>query len=373
MLGLEEDKLDALPAEIRDDKQLMLEVMRGDAEHRARRRRRGADYVPLFVASERLRNDRDVVLAAVSQREQGSVLRPRPNLTDASDALRDDRAVVEAAVRATRGGFVSLAVASERLRNDLDLAALAVSAYEPTYEVRIDKGYEAMSERVRSDRALFLELVAKADHPLSLGLCEMSEREKRRRGLDSSEPDTRRRDSRVAKLLAKAADALQGDKEAVLAAIAKDVEAIYEASDALQQDGDVLRVAIASDGRKLELAPPAIRGDKTVVLRAVRQTGSALEFASDALRDDYDVCFTACTNEGAALEWVSRRLRDDRSIRAAARAERAALIASVGGVDNLDYFWARQDKTRQQRDRERRAANFDRRPRPHGFPGMIFF
>ena len=54
-------------------------------------------------------------------------------------------------------------------------------------------------------------------------------------------------------------------------------------------------------------------------------------------------------------------------------AERAALIASVGGVDNLDYFWARQDKTRQQRDRERRAANFDRRPRPHGFPGMIFF
>ena len=59
-----------------------------------------------------------------------------------------------------------------------------------------------------------------------------------------------------------------------------------------------------------------------------------------------------------------------RSIRAAARAERAALIASVGGVDKLDYFWARQDKTRQQRDRESRAANFDRRPR---FSGMIFF
>ena len=67
---------------------------------------------------------------------------------------------------------------------------------------------------------------------------------------------------------------------------------------------------------------------------------------------------------------ISRRLRDDRSIRAAARAERAALIASVGGVDKLDYFWARQDKTRQQRDRESRAANFDRRPR---FSGMIFF
>ena len=105
----------------------------------------------------------------------------------------------------------------------------------------------------------------------------------------------------------------------------------------------------------------------------MRQTGSALEFASDALRDDYDVCFAACTNEGAALEWVSRRLRDDRSIRAAARAERAALIASVGGIDNLDSFWGRRDKTRQQRDRESRAANFGRRPRPDGFAGLIFF
>ena len=38
-----------------------------------------------------------------------------------------------------------------------------------------------------------------------------------------------------------------------------------------------------------------------------------------------------------------------------------------------DYFWARQDKTRQQRDRESRAANFGRRPRPDGFAGLIFF
>ena len=75
-------------------------------------------------------------------------------------------------------------------------------------------------------------------------------------------------------------------------------------------------------------------------------------------------------DKGVSLELWHRRLRDDRSIRAAARAERAALIASVGGIDNLDSFWGRRDKTRQQRDRESRAANFGRRPR---FSGMFFF
>ena len=51
------------------------------------------------------------------------------------------------------------------------------------------------------------------------------------------------------------------------------------------------------------------------------------------------------------------------------KAERAALIASVGGIDNLDSFWGRRDKTRQQRDRESRAAERGRRPRPDGFAG----
>ena len=46
------------------------------------------------------------------------------------------------------------------------------------------------------------------------------------------------------------------------------------------------------------------------------------------------------------------------------------MIASVGGIDKLDSFWGRRDKTRQQRDRESRAANFGRRPR---FSGMFFF
>ena len=341
---------ETFPAAVRDDKALMLEVMGwGLTDTKC--------FCPLAIASERLRNDRDVVLTAVSQRTQGSEKgeKPRPNLKDASDALRDDRAVVEAAVRATRGGFISLAVASERLRDDLDLAALAVSVYAPTSGVDIDKGYEAMSERVRSDRALFLELLAKADDP-SLRHPHMPRR---------SHP------SRAAFLLRAAAPALKADKEIVLAAVTKEAgdiccyrPVIGEAALALQQDRDVLLLAMGFDGRKLSYAPPAMKNDKTVVLRAVRRTGSALEFASEALRDDYDVCLAACENEGAALAWVSRRLRDDRAIRGAPRAEREALLKRAGGAEKLGYPFV-PGQTLEEHDRERRAAAFDLRPGTH--------
>ena len=123
------------------------------------------NYVPLNLASERLRGDREVVMAAVSQTGQWLPVRgPEPNLQYASSALRDDRAVVEASVRAT-GGFGSLALASERLRDDMELAVLAVEKYAPGLEIYVDAGYEAMSMRIRSNRGLFLEILAKVDDP----------------------------------------------------------------------------------------------------------------------------------------------------------------------------------------------------------------
>lgn len=104
-------------------------------------------------------------MAAVSQMGQWLPVRgPEPNLQYASSALRDDRAVVEASVRAT-GGFGSLALASERLRDDMELAALAVEKYAPALEIYVDAGYEAMSVRIRSNRGLFLEILAKVDDP----------------------------------------------------------------------------------------------------------------------------------------------------------------------------------------------------------------
>ena len=44
-------------------------------------------------------------------------------------------------------------------------AILAVEKYAPALEIYVDAGYEAMSVRIRSNRGLFLEILAKVDDP----------------------------------------------------------------------------------------------------------------------------------------------------------------------------------------------------------------
>ena len=66
--------------------------------------------------------------------------------------------------------------------------------------------------------------------------------------------------------------------------------------------------------------------------------------------------------------WVSRRLRDDRSIRGAARAERAALLKRAGGAEKLGYPFV-PGQTQEEHDRERRAAAFGLRPGTHDSSG----
>ena len=200
----------------------------------------------LAVASERLRGDRDVVLLAVQQTDDDEDF--PPSIKFASAALRDDRAVVEASIR-TRGGFVCLAHASERLRDDMDLALFALSCYEPSYDVNVDEGYDSLSARIRSDRKLFLELVAAADHPSTKWPQDSGE---------YFEP------SRVRFLLRKAAPALQRDKSVVLAAVRRDGHALLYASEDLKDDYDVVHAACSNERRALGHASVRLRNDQSL-------------------------------------------------------------------------------------------------------------
>ena len=196
-----EADIELVPMSVRDDKALMLEIMLGAGSGASRTFNMlvpETGLVPLTIASGRLRGDRDVVLAAVSQTGRG--WSRSSNLEHASAALRDDRVIVEAAIRAN-GGFGSLKYASERLRDDTELAALAVAVMRNDDSVI---GYEALSVRIRSDRSFFLELLDKAVAGLAATRCSLDR-------------NLRKRD--IVYLLESAAPALQGDKVAVLAAV----------------------------------------------------------------------------------------------------------------------------------------------------------
>lgn len=311
-------KPEIFPAQIRDSKEVMLDAM--------------SETLPLNYASERLRGDRDVVLAAVSQ-ERNNIY---PNLQHAPDALRDDRRIVEAAMRGTGGGFLSLQYASARLRDDRALASEAIQSYVVKHAHGLEMGFDKMSTRLKSDRALFMEALAKYD-------------------------DLQNPPSFASHFLHAADVSLRDDKELVLEVVRRDACGIEIASERLRDDRDVVLLAVCSSGDLLEFASEALRADRDVVLAAVQNVGYSLTFAAEELQDDFDIALAACTNEGAALELVSPRLRNDRSIRAAARAERAALLARCGGIDNLCNMGVHKHPDRDYQ-REMRASDYNVRP-----------
>ena len=309
------------PAQIRDS-DLMLDALRGN--------------ISLFYASERLIGDREAVISAVSQ--TGSINRLQSNLQFADERLRDDRGVVEAAIRGSDGGFRALCHASDRLRDDRDLAFMAVQLYCPeTAPFELSSNYRDLSLRLRSDRELFLQAVAKSA-PLSAACSD----------------NVSRRTSGIYELLESAGPVLKDDRSLVLTAVTKDPMALFACSDAFRADREIVVAAISILGFALCAASAALKADRDIVLAAVRQMGLALCWAPEELKDDFEIALAACENQGCAIEFVSQRLKDDGRIRAAAEAEHAALIEKCGGFENL----GRHGRTEEEREREIFARDF---------------
>ena len=135
-----------------------------------------------------------------------------------------------------------------------------------TFALNVDEGYDSLSARIRSDRKLFLELVAAADHPATKWPQDAGE---------CFEP------SRVRFLLRKAAPALQRDKSVVLAAVRRDGHALLYASDDLKDDYDVVHAACSNERRALGHASVRLRDDQSLREAAGVEHGEPVESDSD--------------------------------------------------------------------------------------------
>ena len=79
-----------------------------------------------------------------------------------------------------------------------------------------------------------------------------------------------------------------GDRGEVLAAVAKDGQALRHATDELKADREFILAAVAH-GFALQHVSAELKADREVVLAAVRQYGPALSAASDELKADREV------------------------------------------------------------------------------------
>ena len=189
-------------------------------------------FVALRDACDDLKNDGEVVLAAVAQNGLA--------LQFAFDGLKGFAEVVHAAVAQNWG---ALKFASDEFKANPDFVLLAVA---------------------QNGRALKYACAAlRADHDFILAVVVQN-------GL----------------ALRYASDELKKDRDVVFVAVTQNGLALQFASDDLKGVRDVVLAAVAQNGLALQFASAALQAEGDVVLAAVAQNGNALQYASGELKQD---------------------------------------------------------------------------------------
>jgi hypothetical protein len=188
-------------------------------------------------------------------------------LEHASDRMKDDKDVVLAAS--------SLDYASDRLRNDKDAVLAAVKIYGLTLEW--------VSDRMKDDTDAVLAAVKQDGAALEHASARLQDDK------DFVLAAVKQSDSYA---LNYASDRLKNDKEVVLAAVKNNALrsgwALKYASDRLENDKEVVLAAVKNYGTALQWASDRLKNDPDVVLAAVKNNEWALQYASARLQDDPD-------------------------------------------------------------------------------------
>jgi hypothetical protein len=237
----------------------------------------------LSRASDRLRADREIVIAACGSKGLA--------LMYAHHDLRNDWGVIMAAV--TQTGF-ALRYATAKLKADHEIAYFAVLTDGASLK------YTTEDIRATPD----LVLLATASDPDAF---------------EHASPDLPDAHSVLARaeVLRKSLASIKKsprDREAVRNAVVVQGLSLYLASEELRADQQIVLNAVSQCGDSLLFASTGLRNDVKVVLTAVSQRGKALRFAGNDARANYEIVTAAVMNDGNALEIASPSLRCDRRV-----------------------------------------------------------
>jgi len=291
--------LEYAPDKLRADRELILSGVK-------------ADDNAIELASRELREERRFMLDATRQNHEvlahlpdGGTLRadeefwigcirelPAPAgwtltlETYGPPSLRGVKRVMEAAVKRD---WRSLELASEELRGDPDLVAEAIRQDWRAAELATVVRLEAMSEAVRQDwRAIIRFLREQYDEAQLLKLVQIN-------------PSVIQ------------AQALRGNKLAVIVSVRTQGECLQYASTDLQADKEVVQAAVDQTWKALQYASMALRADRKLVLGTFKQDGLALQHVAEELRADRSVVVDAMKRDERAFQFATDSLHQDTS------------------------------------------------------------
>jgi hypothetical protein len=223
------------------------------------------DAMSLGLFSEEVRNNRDVVMAAV--------IRNGWALKHASPAMQNNPDVVRAAV--TNDGD-ALKHASPAMQENRRVVLVAVS----------QNGFALQWAGRDMQKDLDVVVAAVAQNGFVL---------------DNVIPS------------------LQVNLRVVVAAVGQNGEVLDFVTPSLQDNPEVVLTAVTRDGWALQYASYRLQKKRPVVRAAVRQKGTALQFASPRMRANRKIVRAAVRQDGWALQYASHRLQKNREMVMAVR------------------------------------------------------
>jgi len=270
------------------------------------------DGLSLRFASDRLRGNKVIALAAIAQNSAASSL--------VSIALYDDKDVVFAMITGL-GGYAFMRHASESIKDDGTFMLEAIKHTPAALQFaseRLKNSVDFIGAAIKNNGLLirFASSVPKNDDNLVLSVV-------RHEGRALEFASARLKDDPALVIVAVrnkgralefASARLKGNMSLVTIAIQNDGRALEFASAEFKDDPTLVAAAVQNDGRALEFASARLKGDIIIVTIAVQDHGLSLEFASAELKDNTDLVTLAVGNLGRSIKFASARLRDDENL-----------------------------------------------------------
>lgn len=240
---------------------------------------------PLRYASDELRNDKKIVLAAVTT--NGLALK------DASEERQRDPEIVVAAVMQNDAAWQFVPSDAKRDKGFV-LGCLKLNGMMLNY----------FSKNFHNKEAIVLTAV-KQD-----GLALQFASDTMKKNIKIVTAATKNN----GKALAHASREMKTNKDVVLAALGNYGPAIRFASKQMKSDKAFMLNVVKKYGRALEHSSKELKIDKEIVLAAVTQDGTALSFARESICADKIIVMAAVSQNKSALQYASDDLKRDREV-----------------------------------------------------------
>ncbi|GAA0409115.1 hypothetical protein GCM10009133_17070 [Cocleimonas flava] len=213
------------------------------------------DGLNIQFASDRLKQNKDIVLLAVKQNGRA--------LQYAGDTLKNDTEIALAAIKNT---VHSIEFAGKDIKKKKEIALITIKDYPPAIRY--------FDPSIQNDEDV-LKII-----------------------LDEVKRE-------ITNLSYIQGTSVEKNKSFMLSAIKLQPRIFYSLSNEFQKDEDIVLVAVKHNGRLLKTLDPKLKNHKKIVLTAISNDANAIRYASKALQKDHDVLLLAAKNKTSFIDEIN--------------------------------------------------------------------